>query len=423
MDCSQGLKNQVWYWGNSSKEVIAAAMEGKSDGTFAIRNSLSADGYTLTLRNDGINRLMRIYVSSGKCGFTMETLEFDSIVELINFYRSTSLKEFNDKLDIELIYPLSHHEKMVENNATRKKCPEDFPDKLNSLTQRHTLEGLHSEYERNSRKYDQLYLRRASLLEEKQTKNTKISAFTDAINIFESNIMKLTEAMAIEELSEQEKVIIKENIQLQRTRIVEIKHTEINLIKSVDDIDQTICGLDGELEKLKPRLLDSHRKREDCMNSLVLSSNYSPLQLDRFFHSIALCLDVEFEPVNEVLLQSTLQWPVKEWLVKNPDKEEAHLLVDKKLEETKFADGIFLIRPSKSKQGYYALEISKNAQVHSCLIEYCEPSTDNEAGGYAFSATNFFFPTLVDFVKYYSSISLTEHNDLLDTTLNIPALT
>lgn len=89
--------------------------------------------------------------------------------------------------------------------------------------------------------------------------------------------------------------------------------------------------------------------------------------------------------------------------MKNPDKEEAHLLVDKKLEETKFADGIFLIRPSKSKQGYYALEISKNAQVHSCLIEYCEPSTDNEAGGYAFSATNFFFPTLVDFVKYYSS--------------------
>lgn len=64
---------------------------------------------------------------------------------------------------------------MVENNATRvikircdvltlrtflflqKKCPEDFPDKLNSLTQRHTLEGLHSEYERNSR-FDFLFV-------------------------------------------------------------------------------------------------------------------------------------------------------------------------------------------------------------------------------------------------------------------------
>lgn len=93
----------------------------------------------------------------------------------------------------------------------------------------------------------------------------------------------------------------------------------------MDDIDQTICGLDGELEKLKPRLLDSHRlfyletsknltlkirKREDCMNSLVLSSNYSPLQLDRFFHSIALCLDVEFEPVNEVLLQVHSYFPL-----------------------------------------------------------------------------------------------------------------
>ena len=84
------------------------------------------------------------------------------------------------------------------------------------------------------------------------------------------------------------------------------------------------------------------------------------------------------------------------------------------------SDGIFLIRPSQSNEGFFALVVSSGGHVHNCLIEY---STDKaDYSGYAFHNTNLYFASLVDFVRYYSFISLKEHNEQLDTRLLLPAV-
>jgi hypothetical protein len=44
------------------------------------------------------------------------------------------------------------------------------------------------------------------------------------------------------------------------------------------------------------------------------------------------------------------------------------------------SDGVFLIRPSQSRPGYYALAVIYQAKIFQCLIEYRPPATDKQPG-------------------------------------------
>ena len=62
--------------------------------------------HTHTHRKSGVNRLIRIMHRDGLYGFA-EPLEFQSVVELIEYYRGHSLAPYSPKLDITLIKPVS----------------------------------------------------------------------------------------------------------------------------------------------------------------------------------------------------------------------------------------------------------------------------------------------------------------------------
>lgn len=62
-------------------------------------------------RKGGNNKLIKIFHRDGKYGFS-DPLTFNSVVELINHYRNESLAQYNPKLDVKLLYPVSKYQQV-----------------------------------------------------------------------------------------------------------------------------------------------------------------------------------------------------------------------------------------------------------------------------------------------------------------------
>uniref|UniRef100_A0A914QCU8 SH2 domain-containing protein n=1 Tax=Panagrolaimus davidi TaxID=227884 RepID=A0A914QCU8_9BILA len=58
--CGYGLAFQRWYWGNATRDMVAAAMIGQPDGTFVIRDASTEGDFTLTLKVRGTDRLIKV---------------------------------------------------------------------------------------------------------------------------------------------------------------------------------------------------------------------------------------------------------------------------------------------------------------------------------------------------------------------------
>lgn len=68
-------------------------------------------------RKGGNNKLIKIYHRDGKYGFS-EPLTFSSVVELISHYRHQSLAQYNSKLDVKLMFPVSRFQQVHTHTHT-----------------------------------------------------------------------------------------------------------------------------------------------------------------------------------------------------------------------------------------------------------------------------------------------------------------
>ncbi|VDN03628.1 unnamed protein product [Thelazia callipaeda] len=413
--CAHRLEQQEWYWANASREEVALAISACPDGTFCVRDASTEGNYTLTLRYGEKNRLIRIVVSDGHCGFTEDMLEFDSVVSLIDYYRRNSLSEYNRKLSIELLYPL------------RKPVFEQTSWLIDGIhSTEHLLcqlRGLHAAYLRIMRRDDEISAELDSLRADLQRQRQARAAFTACYTLFSNQLDILEKKVSIISLAEDFNsffIIFSRYLSPNYLRAENIRCRQQKMSEKIEEIEKNISEKEVIRYSLTPKLSKLHRELDSCQFRLC-QLNVSQIAMDKIMQEVSFLSDLEQEPLANILLELKLRWQPDRYLSLDCTKNKAFKVIRSLMDcNPNNSNGIFLIRPSQSQAGHYALTISNGNHIYNCLIEYRDLKHP-ESSGFAFLNTKLFFSSLVDFVRYYSHFSMKDHNVQLDTKLKIPA--